>query len=73
MLKIKPHGNELFTWLRFPAKKINQEPGKESLQIVFDRRTYIENWNWGTVNMISNTSFWTENFKEFDLEQLEIP
>jgi hypothetical protein len=58
----------LYRWTKFPTKRIKREPGDESLEIVYDIRTFIENWNWGTVNMISNANFWTDNFMNKDLQ-----
>jgi hypothetical protein len=67
--KINSADTLVYKWTKFPTKKINRKPGNESLEIVYDIRTFIENWNWGTVNMISNESFWTGNFSHKDLEQ----
>jgi hypothetical protein len=70
-LKINSTGATLYQWLKFPTKQIKRKPGEESLEIVYDIRTLIENWNWGTVNMISNDSFWINNFSETDLQLIE--
>jgi hypothetical protein len=70
-LKINSGDTTLYKWTKIPAKKINRKPGDESLEIVYDIRTFIENWNWGTVNLISKENFWTNNFKEMNLEQIK--
>lgn len=58
----------LYKWIKIPTKKINRKPGDESLEIVYDIRTFIENWNWGTVNLISNENFWKNNCMDTNLE-----
>jgi len=68
-LKITSTDTTVSKWTKFPTKKINRDIGKESLEVVYDIRTFIENWNWGTVNMISKESFWLDNFYDKDLEQ----
>jgi hypothetical protein len=57
----------LYRWTKFPTKRIKRKPGTESLEVVYDIRTFIENWNWGTVNMISDENFWADNFTNKDL------
>jgi hypothetical protein len=69
--KINSTDTTLYRWTRFPTKRIKHKPGDESLEIVYDIRTCIENWNWGTVNMISNDSFWTDNFTNKDLQAIK--
>jgi hypothetical protein len=61
----------LYKWTKISTKMINRKSGDESLEIVYDIRSFIENWNWGTVNLISNENFWNNNFKETTLEQLK--
>ena len=61
----------IFFFFSFPTKRIKHKPGDESLEIVYDIRTFIENWNWGTVNMISNDIFWTDNFTNKDLQAIK--
>ncbi len=70
-LKINSANTTLYKWTKFSTKKINRKPGDESLEIVYDIRTFIENWNWGTVDMISNENFWANNFKDMNLEQIK--
>lgn len=69
-LRIRGANMSLFSWTKFPATPINREPGDESLEVVYDIRTFIEDWNWGTVNMISNESFWKDNFTDKDVRPL---
>lgn len=67
---INSEGTTLYKWTKFPTKKINRKPGEESIEIIYDIRNFIENWGWGTVNMISKDSFWKDNFTEKDLEPI---
>ena len=60
----------LYRWTKISTKQITRKPGDESLEVVYDLRTFIENWNWGTVNMISKESFWMDNFKDVHLEKV---
>jgi hypothetical protein len=69
-LKINTTDTALYQWIKLPPKRIRREPGKESLEIVYDIRTFIESWSWGTVNMISTDSFWVNNFTDRDLRLL---
>lgn len=59
--------NSLYKWNKFEHRQVNRPEGSESLEIVYDIRTIIKNWGWGTQNMISTPSFWQDNFKETDL------
>jgi hypothetical protein len=70
-VKINPEETSIYSWTKFPTKQITRESGSESLEIVYDIRNFIENWNWGTVNLISNEHFWTENFNGTDIEQIK--
>lgn len=63
-VKINNSDSTLYQWKKFPPKLIDQKPGDESLEIVYNIRTFIEKWNWGTVNLISNENFWNENFND---------
>jgi hypothetical protein len=65
---INSEDTALYKWTRFPARKISRKPGDEALEIIYDIRNFIDNWSWGTVNMISRENFWRENFTEKDLE-----
>jgi hypothetical protein len=60
-----------YRWTKIPTKKINRETGRESLEVVYDIRTFIENWNWGTINLIENENFWTNNFMDTNLELIK--
>ena len=70
-LKINATDTLLYMWTKFPTKKIDRKPGDESLEIIYDIRTLMKNWSWGTVNMISNKKFWNDNFKEADLKLIK--
>ena len=61
----------IYKWTKIPTKKINRKSGDESLEIVYDIRTFIENWNWGTVNLINNENFWNNNFMDTNLELIK--
>lgn len=58
----------LYTSAAFPLKQIS--PGGGSETVVYDIRKYINNWNWGTRNLIDNDNFWDENFKPNILKPL---
>lgn len=60
----------LYRWTKFPTKRLSYKPGDESLAIVYDIRNFIENWNWGTVHMISFQKFWVDNFTNEDLQPI---
>jgi hypothetical protein len=60
-----------YRWTKIPTKKIKRETGRESLEVVYDIRAFIENWNWGTVNLIENENFWTNNFMDTNLELIK--
>lgn len=70
-LKITSTDTVLYHWTKFPTKKIIRKSGDESLEIIYDIRNFIQNWGWGTVNMISTDSFWTDNFTDKDLEPIK--
>lgn len=63
--------NTLYQWLKFPTKKINRKPGDESLEIVYDIRKFLVNWNWGTSEMINSEKFWKDNFLDEDLAPIK--
>lgn len=67
-IKISNSDTTLYQWKKFPPKQIDRKPGDESLEVVYNIRTFIENWTWGTVNMISNEKFWADNFNDTDLK-----
>jgi len=53
----------LYEWMKFPLKRIEREKGAESLQVVYDLRTMLPGFNWGTNHMIRNSAFWQVNFE----------
>jgi hypothetical protein len=59
--------NSLYKWNKFEHKQVNRPAGDESLEAIYDIRTIIPNWGWGTQNMISTASFWEDNFNGTDL------
>jgi hypothetical protein len=62
VLKLSPTDSYTYTWKKFTEKPIHRSKGNESLEVVYDIRTFIKNWGWGTTNMISEDKFWKDNF-----------
>lgn len=73
VLKLSDATASLYRWNAYPEKPINRDRGEESMEVIYDIRKHIQNWGWGTQNMISTVSFWNENFKETQLEPCNIP
>ncbi len=70
-LKRENSRNMLYKWNKFEHRKVNRPEGDESLEVIYDIRTIIPNWGWGTQNVISTVGFWENNFTEADLIPVE--
>jgi hypothetical protein len=68
VLKISATDTTLYDWKRIGEKEVNREKSQEGLEVVYDIRNFINNWGWGTVNMISDDGFWDNNFGKNDIE-----
>lgn len=69
-LRLSENGSQLFTWQKFPARPVQGEKGTEGKAVIQDIRSFIPNWGWGTVNMISKQAFWEDQFSDRDLVPL---
>lgn len=66
-LRLSEKGNQLFTWQQFPVRPVEGEVGREGKAVIQDIQSFIPNWGWGTVNMISKQTFWEDEFSDRDL------
>jgi hypothetical protein len=64
-------GWTLHEWTLFPPKKLESASKDLSIHVVYDLRTLMDRWNWGTVNVIGNDSFWNSHFSQEDLKLIK--